>query len=83
MIGSTFAFKMIHLYDNGKINPETQSFYAAADNLQQANSCSREHSKLCFLPHEILRAAPNKLATRLRLGGDLLQSRKSCMDDYQ
>ena len=27
-----------------------------------------EHGKLCFLQHEILHAARNQLATRLRLG---------------
>jgi hypothetical protein len=36
---------------------------------------------LCFLLHEILRAAKNKLAARLMARGDLLQSRKSGMND--
>jgi hypothetical protein len=49
--------------------------------LPQANLCSPEHSKLCFLLHEILRAAKNKLAARLKARGDLLQSRKSGMND--
>jgi hypothetical protein len=74
---------MIHDYDDGRIIPETQPLYAVANNLQQANSCSSEHSKLCFLQHGILRASRNKLATRLKARGDLLQSRKSCEDDYQ
>jgi hypothetical protein len=60
---------MIHLYDNGKTGYETQQFYAAANNLQQANSCSSEHSKLCFLQHEILRAARNELAARPQARG--------------
>jgi hypothetical protein len=35
--------------------------YCGHYNLQQANSCSPEHSKLCFVLHEIFRAAQNIL----------------------
>jgi hypothetical protein len=76
-VESNFAFEMIYSYDNGKINPQNRQIYTAANNLQQANSCSPEHSKLCFVQHEILRAAQNNLPLALRLGRDLLQSRKS------
>lgn len=55
----------------------TKALHRANQNLLQANSCSSEHSKLCFVQHEILRTAQNNLPARLRLGGDLLQSRKS------
>jgi len=46
---------------HGKINPSYRRFTGATNNLQQANSCSSEHSKLCFVQHEILRAAQNNL----------------------
>lgn len=39
----------------------TKALHRANQNLLQANSCSSEHSKLCFLQHEILRAAQNNL----------------------
>lgn len=39
----------------------TKALQCAKQNLQQANSCSSEHSKLCFVQHEILRAAQNNL----------------------
>ncbi len=35
--------------------------HRAKHNLQQANSCSMEHSKLCFVQHGGLRAAQNNL----------------------
>ena len=38
----------------------TKALHRANQNLLQANSCSSEHSKLCFV-HEILRAAQNNL----------------------
>jgi hypothetical protein len=39
----------------------TEALQCATQNLLQANSCSSEHSKLCFVQHEILRAAQNNL----------------------
>jgi hypothetical protein len=60
---------------------ENTAIIRGGRHLPQANLCSPEHSKLCFLQHEILRAAKNKLAARLMARGDLLQSRKSYTDD--
>lgn len=61
MIESNFVFEIIHNYDNGKINLQNRQIYTDAHNLQQANLCSSEHGKLCFVQHEILRAAQNNL----------------------
>lgn len=47
----------------------TKALRCAKQNLLQANSCSSEHSKLCFVLHEILRAAQNNLPLAFGSGG--------------
>lgn len=59
---------MTYDYNNGRITPQNRQIYTVANNLQQANLCSSEHGKLCFLLHEILLAARNNLPLALRLG---------------
>ena len=50
------------------------------NNLTKENSCSSEHSKLCFSAHEINFVPRNNLPLARRLGRDFLQSRKSVPD---
>ena len=53
--------------DSGQ-KPTTEQMDAAIANFTKENSCSSEHSKLCFEAPEMFSGTQNKLATRLRLG---------------